>query len=276
MANSDRGAIPLESTWNDYRQQPASWLNSVLVHLAILAAIALPYLLGPVARRVKLLQPVTPLYFPGPYHLRVESNGSGGGGAREPLPASRGIIPPFSAMPLAPPSAHPIEIPQIPVQASILGPLQLHLPEMLGAKVWGDPNGVAGPASDGPGCCGGIGSGDGPGGVGPSTGPGYGPGPNGPGVNSLLGDVSAPIPTYRPEPPYTEEARKAKLAGVVTVALIVDAQGNARNVHILRSLGMGLDENAVETVSTWKFKPAMRNGTPVAVSVLVEITFRTF
>jgi TonB family protein len=81
---------------------------------------------------------------------------------------------------------------------------------------------------------------------------------------------------YRPEPPYTEEARKAKLSGVVTLAIVVDAQGNPRDIHIMRSLGMGLDEKAVETVSTWKFKPATRKDVPVAVRMIVEITFRLF
>jgi len=276
MAITDFDPIPLETNWRDYRQQPASWANSLLVHLAILAAIALPYVLEPVARRVKPQSPVTTLYFSGPFHLSVESKGGGGGGQREPLPASRGIIPPFSQEPLASPSAHPLANPVIPVQASILGPPELRLPEMSGADVWGLPDGAPGPPSNGEGCCSGIGQGQGPG-VGRDKGPGYGPGPGGAGPFSVgEGGVTAPIAIYRPEPPYTEQARKAKLTGVVTLAIVVDAQGNPRDIRVTRSLGMGLDEKAVETVNTWKFKPAMRNGVPVPVSVLVEITFRLF
>ncbi len=60
------------------------------------------------------------------------------------------------------------------------------------------------------------------------------------------------------------------------LAIVVDAQGNPRDIHIMRSLGMGLDEKAVETVNTWKFKPATRKGVPVAVRMIVEITFRLF
>ncbi|MGD0696813.1 MAG: energy transducer TonB [Terriglobia bacterium] len=275
MAASDFDSIPLQSSWRDYRQHPASWVNSLLVHVAILAAIALPYAFGTRTSRVRASDPIIHIYYPAPYHLQVETRGGGGGGQREPLPASRGIIPPFSQMPLAPPSAHPIVNLQLPVQASILGPPDLKLPEMSGADSWGDPNGVLGTRSNGPGCCDGIGTGNGPG-VGPDRGPGYGPGPGGPGVYSVGGDVTAPVPVYRPEPPYTEEARKAKLSGVVTLAIVVDAQGNPRDIHIMRSLGMGLDEKAVETVSTWKFKPATRKDVPVAVRMIVEITFRLF
>ncbi len=275
MATTDFDPTRLESIWKDYRQQPASWVNSLLVHLTILAGIALPYAWGPLASRVRPHAPVTPLYFPAPYRLQVESNGGGGGGQREPLPASKGIIPPFSQTPLAPPSAHPIVNPQLAVQASLLGPPDLKLPEMSGADVWGDPNGVLGPWSSGPGCCDGIGDGKGPG-VGSDKGPGYGPGPGGPGVFSVGGDVTAPVATYQPEPPYTEEARKAKLSGVVTLAIVVDSQGIPRDIRIVRSLGMGLDQKAVETVSSWRFKPAMRMANPVSVQVLVEITFRLF
>ncbi len=175
MAASDFDSIPLQSSWRDYRQHPASWVNSLLVHVAILAAIGLPYAFGPRTRPVKASDAVIHIYYPAPYHLQVETRGGGGGGQREPLPPSRGIIPPFSELPLAPPSAHPIVNPQLPVQASILGPPDLKLPEMSGADSWGDPNGVLGTRSNGPGCCDGIGTGNGPG-VGPDRGLGMGRG----------------------------------------------------------------------------------------------------
>jgi len=88
--------------------------------------------------------------------------------------------------------------------------------------------------------------------------------------------VSEPIPIFRPDPPYSEEARKAKLQGTVTLAIIVDVDGAVHDVHVVKPVGMGLDEKAAETVSTWKFKPAKRNGVPVPVRVLVEVTFRLF
>lgn len=143
---------------------------------------------------------------------------------------------------------------------------------------WGDPNGVNGPYSNGPGTNGGIGDGEGPG-VGRGKGPGYGLGEDGGccgGPLSVGKGVSAPIPLYRPEPPYSEEARKAKYQGIVDLWIVVDARGNVSDVRVAKPLGMGLDEKAVETVRTWRFKPGYRNGAPVPVRVMVEVMFRLF
>ena len=96
-------------------------------------------------------------------------------------------------------------------------------------------------------------------------------------ILSVGGDVSAPIPTYKPDPAYSEAARRAKYQGTVALQIVVDVQGNVdRDVRVVKSLGLGLDEKAVETVRTWKFKPAMRNGVPVAVRLVVAFTFRLF
>lgn len=86
--------------------------------------------------------------------------------------------------------------------------------------------------------------------------------------------VGGPIAIYKPEPMYSEEARKAKYQGTVVLWIVVDAQGNVGNVRVVKPLGLGLDEKAVETLRTWKFRPATRNGVPVPVSV--EVTFRLF
>jgi TonB family protein len=94
-------------------------------------------------------------------------------------------------------------------------------------------------------------------------------------VYSVGGGVSTPIAIYQPQPAYSEEARKAKYQGTVALQIVVDAQGNVnRDVRVVKSLGLGLDEKAVETVRKWKFKPAMRNGVPVAVRAFVEFSFR--
>jgi TonB family protein len=90
------------------------------------------------------------------------------------------------------------------------------------------------------------------------------------------GEVSAPIPIYKPEPSYSEEARKAKYQGTVLLWIVVDARGMVHNIRIAKPLGMSLDEEAVKTVSTWKFKPALRQGVPVPVQVQVEVSFRLF
>src|SRR5579883_300965 len=95
-------------------------------------------------------------------------------------------------------------------------------------------------------------------------------------VFSVGGGVSEPVPIYDPDPPYSEQARKAKYQGTVVLMIVVDAQGNVRDVQVVKPLGLGLDEEAVKTVKTWKFKPAQRNGVPVAVRLDVEVTFRLF
>jgi len=115
--------------------------------------------------------------------------------------------------------------------------------------------------------------------VGPGKGPGYGPGSDGGccgGPYSIGNGVTEPIPIYSPEPAYSEEARKAKFGGTVLLWIVVDAQGVVQRVQIAKHLGLGLDEEAVKTVGTWKFKPALRQGVPVPVQVEVEVSFRLF
>jgi TonB family protein len=73
---------------------------------------------------------------------------------------------------------------------------------------------------------------------------------------------------------YSEVARKAKYQGTVVLWIVVDATGAVMDCRVVKPLGLGLDEKAVETVMTWKFKPAMRNGMPVPVRVMVEVPFR--
>jgi TonB family protein len=165
------------------------------------------------------------------------------------------------------------------VEPTLLGPPDLKLPQMASnLPTWGDPQGVLGPPSNGPGTGGGIGSGEGTGigsGKGGGLGPGEGGGTGG-GIYSVGGGVSAPIPIYNPTPAYSEEARKAKYQGTVVLLIVVDAQGIVTDAHVVRPLGLGLDEKALETVRTWKFKPGMRNMVPVPVRVIVEVSFRLF
>jgi TonB family protein len=85
--------------------------------------------------------------------------------------------------------------------------------------------------------------------------------------------ASPPVPIDKPEPPYTPMARSAKVQGAVVLLVGVNAQGNVRDVEVLKPLGYGLDDQAVETVQTWRFKPAICNGVPTPVSVMVEVVF---
>ena len=88
--------------------------------------------------------------------------------------------------------------------------------------------------------------------------------------------MSAPVLVYQVEPTFSEEARKAKVAGNVLVNLWVDDKGNPTHVRVLRGVGMGLDEKAVEAVKQYRFKPAMEGGKPVTVEMNVEVGFQIF
>jgi TonB family protein len=95
-------------------------------------------------------------------------------------------------------------------------------------------------------------------------------------VYKVGGGVAAPVPIYKPEPPYTKEARAAKLQDTVILSVVVDASGSVTDVRRVKGGAKGLDESAVQTVHTWKFKPATRYGKPVPVKVKVEVAFRLF
>lgn len=87
-------------------------------------------------------------------------------------------------------------------------------------------------------------------------------------------DVVAPFVVARPKAAYTDQARLAKLEGSVLLSLVVGADGQPRDISVARSLGLGLDENAVENVRTWQFKPGTKAGIPVDVAIQVEVFFR--
>jgi TonB family protein len=90
------------------------------------------------------------------------------------------------------------------------------------------------------------------------------------------GDVSAPKVIHEPDPEYSEGARKARLQGVVVLSIVVDAEGKTRNIKVLRSLGGGLDEKAIEAVRQWRFVPAKKNGVPVSVEIRVDVAFHLY
>jgi TonB family protein len=88
-------------------------------------------------------------------------------------------------------------------------------------------------------------------------------------------DVSAPQLISKVEPEYTDEARAAKYQGTVLLSTVIDADGRATNFKVIRSLGMGLDEKAIEAVGKWQFRPGMKAGVPVKVQAQIEVNFRT-
>ena len=88
--------------------------------------------------------------------------------------------------------------------------------------------------------------------------------------------MSAPRATFAPDPEYSEEARKAKYQGTVVLWVVVGPDGRPHDIRVQRTLGMGLDEKAIEAVRQWKFDPAKKDGNPVAVQINVEVNFRLY
>jgi TonB family protein len=86
--------------------------------------------------------------------------------------------------------------------------------------------------------------------------------------------VSAPRIVSKQDPPYSEKARKARLQGSILLSLVVDESGSPQNITILLPLGDGLDEEALEAVSKWRFQPGMKEGAPVSVQATIEVSFR--
>src|SRR5450631_2786065 len=208
---------------------------------------------------------------------KTKAGGGGGGGDRDKLQAPKGALPKLSKDQIVPPAiVVRNENPKLVVDPSVVVPPQIKLPT---TGDLGDPmSKVMGPPSNGTGAGGGIGSGYG-GGVGSGTGPGVGPGHGGGyggGAYRVGGGVSAPKALYAPDPEYSEEARKAKYQGTCVLWLIVGPDGHPRDIRIARSLGLGLDEKAIEAVKQWKFEPAMKDGKPVAVQINVEVDFRLY
>ena len=96
------------------------------------------------------------------------------------------------------------------------------------------------------------------------------------GVYRVGGGVTAPRALYAPDPEYSDAARKAKYQGTVVLWVVIGADGRPRDIRVVRSLGMGLDEKAVEAVRMWRFEPARKDGQPVAVQMNVEVSFRLY
>ena len=93
-------------------------------------------------------------------------------------------------------------------------------------------------------------------------------------VYKVGGDVSAPVLLHSVEPERPEG--NANVSGTVQVTLRVDRNGNPSHVHVIRGVGRGLDEKAMDAVRQYKFKPAMENGRPVLVELNVEVNFQIF
>jgi len=279
------GPPPKEIWSKDENASRAQWL-SVLVHGLIVVLLGVPLVYQAATTTTQAKTPELTSVDIGnlsDYIVKQpkggdKPHGGGGGGERNPIPASKGKLPKSSMMQLAPPTVliqNPN--PKLPVEPTIVVPPEIRVPQPNLPNL-GDPLAAMVTNSSGPGYGGGIGTG-GAGGVGSGEGPGLGPGKGGGTGGGLFrpgsGGIGEPICVFCPLPPYTDEARKARIQGTVSVAVIMLPDGSASEVRIIRGLGLGLDESAVRTVRTWKWKPLIGpGGKPVAVEFSVEINFR--
>ena len=262
-----------------YAQQPNSFILSFLVHvlIAILFLISTTLIVKKQdvirAQVAGLVTDISPYLLP---PSATAAGGGGGGGDRDKLAASKGNLPKLSRQQITPPTAiirNPA--PKLPVEPTVVVPPELRLPQ--GGQL-GDPLSAALALSNGTGSGSGIGSGSG-GGVGSGRGPGVGPGWGGGiggGAYRVGGGVSAPRLLYQTDPEFSEEARKAKYQGTVVLNVVVGPDGRVHDIRIARSLGMGLDEKAIEAVKVWRFEPGRKDNTPVPVQVAIEVNFRLY
>lgn len=250
------------------KRDPVSTAIAVVLHGLVILLIAFL-----IAKKVKFAAPVktvtvTDLTVPPLAPPKAKAMG-GGGGQRGPTPVSKGTPPKFAEHQIVPPKAPPLVEPKIHIEPTI--EVQKDVKMATSIPQIGVANSpIVGVQSMGNGSGTGMGSGNGSG-LGPGSGGNTGGGPR-----QIGGGVSSPVVIYSVEPEFSEEARKAKVAGNVLVKLWVDTNGLPSHVHVIRGVGMGLDEKAVEAVKQYKFRPAMENGKPVLVELNIEVNFQIF
>jgi len=247
------------------KPNPWAFGISTTVNLAVLAVLlflGVRSIMKVVTTPSVIVTPVDVTEFKAP---KRDDLAGGGGGSPDKMEAIKGKIPP-RAQPLVVTPKIDIPLPTIDVQKDIVIPDNPTLP------YFGMSNSVNVKLSS-------LGNGSGMG-VGNGRGNGYGDGTGGNiggGLYHVGGGVSAPVALNSVEAEFSDEARRAKYQGICLIQLIVDTQGNPQNPRVIRTLGMGLDEKALEAVRKYKFKPAMKDGkTPVPVMITVEVNFRLY
>lgn len=260
----------LSSNADVYRTRREAFAYSLLGQAAILGLII--YFTSCVIRGAPEIVRQIPKFEDLP--LIFSGHNGGGGGNHDPLPATRGNLPRASldSQIVSPTVILPKEAPKLAVEPTVVVAPDIKLSQ--GGQI-GDPmsplstwlsNGPGGRGGIGTGCCGGVG---------PSTGPGFGDGPPGIFPAGKAG-VTVPQVIFNPEPSFSEEARKAKAQGIVMLLVVVGKDGRPYDIRVGQSLGMGLDEKAIEAVTRWRFRPATLNGQPVATQIAVEVDFHLY
>jgi TonB family protein len=275
--------VAVRDIWGFYNYKGRGVAGSTAIHVVAIALIIAATFLGrkivDVAKPKQTVVLIAPDDMPMLPPSKTMSGGGGGGGDRDKLQASPGRLPKQSMQQFTPPMAvvrNPD--PKLPMEPTIVVPPDIKLQQPNVPDLGNPLSHLPSVPSNGTGSGGGIGSGSG-GGVGSGTGPGYGPGEGGGtggGLFHVGGGVSAPKVIYQPDPEYSEEARKAKFQGTCVLWLIVGPDGRPRDVRVARTLGLGLDEKAIEAVKNWRFEPAYKDGKPVSVPINVEVSFRLY
>jgi TonB family protein len=233
--------------------------GSLAIHSAMVALMLFFGSLKPVQRAGKM---VAKLVAP-PVPLKVVANKGGGrGGARQAMVEK--VAPPKPVRQFVPP-------PATMFQTQLSAPVSANAPDidLSGVTTQSGLSAIVG-AGPGGGFAG-LGIGDG---AGPGAGPGASGGAGDHRVYLPGAGATNPVAIYKPEPQYSEEARKAKWQGSVLLSLVVDENGHPMQIKVVRSLGLGLDEKAIQAVSQWRFTPGMKDGKPIAVAAQIEVTFR--
>jgi TonB family protein len=227
--------------------------------------------------------------------------GGGGGGRQESTPASAGKLPQASldVPQILPPDPKPpvIKNPSLPVAATVNADPMLVPPD---ARVlpYGDPKSRSTTPSSGTGTGNGIGSGTGTGvgsgdgnGIGPGRGGnigggdynrgGGGPGGGGGGTDynkifSIREVTSKARVTFKPEPQYTEDARKNQITGTVVLQAIFTSSGQVTSIRALKELPFGLTEKAIAAARQIRFEPAMKDGRAVSMYMHLEYNFNLY
>lgn len=252
------------------KMSPSSIAASITFYALLILLIAIL-----VRNHVQLAAPVkqvtiADLTVPLPPPVAPKAAAIGGGGGQHNLtPVTQGHLPKLAQQQIVPPAAPPKIDPKLAVEPTVVVQPNLKMANNTMPDL-GVPNSNLKGFSMGNGNGTGIGSGNGNG-IGPGSG-----GNTGGGVFHIGGSVMAPKLVYSVEPEFSEEARKAKFSGNVQVYLWVDEKGNPSHVRVVRGVGMGLDEKAVEAVRQYKFKPATQNGKPVPVDLYIDVNFQIF